>query len=226
MHARCSKHGRECTDMFGMSKDMVQVLNRLYSKALSERSEDDAVPPDKVDAGDIKPHSSRMYAITEDSATFINILIRSSGFVNVLEVGMSVGYSTIWFAEAAGHNGGKVTTIERTPSKITRAKANFAEAGVSNVIILEGTALDIMRDMDEEFDFVLIDADKANAPKYFDLALSMLRPGGIIAVDNMTYPARYRSLMDTLARHIRSIPQVRTVTVPIGNGIEISTKLS
>ena len=219
--------GREkCMNTFGMSKDMVRVLNRLNSQSMAERSEDDEIPPDEAGVGDIKPHSPRMFAITEDSAVFLNILVRSAGFANVLEIGMSVGYSTIWFAEAVGHNGGRVTTIERTPSKITRAQANIAEAGVSNVTILEGTALDIMRGMDEEFDFVLIDADKGNAPKYFDLALSMLRPGGMIAVDNMTYPARYRGMMDALARHIRSIPQVRTVTVPIGNGIEVSTKLS
>ena len=211
---------------FGMSKDMVRVLNRLNSQSISERREDDEIPPDEVEVGDIKPHSPRMFAITEDSAVFLNILVRSAGFANVLEVGMSVGYSAIWLAEAAGHNGGRVTTIERTPSKIARAQANIAEAGVSNVTMLEGTALDIMRGMDEEFDFVLIDADKGNAPKYFDLALSMLRPSGMIAVDNMTYPARYRSMMDALARHIRSTPQVRTVTTPIGNGVEISTKLS
>ena len=211
---------------FNMNSDMIRVLNRLNLQSIDERTEDNQIPPDKVKVGDIKPHSPRMYAITEDSAAFLNILARSARFSNMLEVGMSVGYSTIWFAEAAGHNGGKVTTIERTPSKITRAKANIAEAGISNVTILEGTALEVMRHIDEEFDFVFIDADKANASKYFDLALDMLKPGGIIAVDNMTYPARYRDIMDALARHIRATPQVRTVTVPIGNGLEISTKLS
>ena len=212
---------------FGMNPDMVRVLERLNACSVTERKEDDMVPADEVTAGDIKPHSPRMYAITEDSAVFLNILIRSAGFTNVLEVGMSVGYSTIWFAEAIEYNGGgRITTIERTPSKVARAKANFAEAGVSNVTILEGTALDILRGMDEKFDFVFIDADKGNAPEYFDLALKMLKPGGMIAIDNMTYPARYRDLMDNLARHIRSMPNVRTVTVPIGNGLEISTKIS
>lgn len=194
-----------------MDEAVVRALGRLGAQSLREKRKDMDIPPDE-----------RMLAITEDTGRLLNILVRSAGFTDVLEIGTSVGYSTIWLAEAAG---GSVTTIEQSSTKIARAERNIAEAGLSNVTILEGAALDILRGMDRKFDFALIDADKENASTYFDLVLGILRPGGIIAVDNMLYPERYRDMMDRLAAHIRTIPGVRTVTVPIGNGVEISTRI-
>ena len=194
-----------------MDEAVVRALGRLGAQSLREKRKDLDIPPDE-----------RMLAITEDTGRLLNILVRSAGFTDVLEIGTSVGYSTIWLAEAAG---GSVTTIEQSSTKIARAERNIAEAGLSNVTILEGAALDILRGMDRKFDFALIDADKESASTYFDLVLGILRPGGIIAVDNMLYPERYRDMMDRLAAHIRTIPGVRTVTVPIGNGVEISTRI-
>ena len=210
----------------GMGGDMIRVLDELNSQSVVERKKDDELYAKEPHVGDVKAGDPRMFAISEDSALFLNILIRSAKFLDVLEVGMSVGYSTIWFAEAVASRGGSVTAIERTAAKIERAKKNFVAAGISNVSIVGGEALDILRSLDRKFDFILIDADKEAVREYFDLSLGALRTGGIIAVDNMTYPERYRNIMAELANYIRTLPNVRTVTVPIGNGIEVSTKIS
>ena len=205
---------------------MIRVLERLNSQSIIERERDDEIEIQEKPSGDVMVGDPRMFAISEDSAVFLNILIRSAKFTDILEVGMSVGYSTIWFAEAISHNGGNITTIERTTAKIERAKKNFAEAGISNISIIKSEAIDALRNLDQKFDFILIDVDKKPIREYFDLSLKLLKKGGIIAIDNMAYPARYKDIMRDLASYIRTLPNVRTVTVPIGNGIEICTKLS
>ena len=75
------------------------------------------------------------------------------------------------------------------------------------------------------FDFVLIDADKENIPLYFDMVLPMIRVGGIIATDNMTHPKKFTHMMERFAKSVRQNPRVRTVTIPIGNGEELTIKI-
>ena len=151
---------------------------------------------------------------------------------NMLEVGMSVGYSTIWCAEAIIDNQGKIITIEQNPEKIKRAEKNFRDAGVSvSITIKEGLAMKILTELclDEKykrfFDFVLIDADKENVIEYFEKILPMVSVGGVIITDNMLYPEKYREDMAKYSQHIRANQNVRSITSPIGNGEEITVKL-
>jgi predicted O-methyltransferase YrrM len=139
---------------------------------------------------------------------------------------MSVGFSTLWFADAVGKNG-KIVTIEMDPAKIERARKNFKQAGVNRLIeIKKGVALDVLRKLRGRFDLVLLDADKENIIRYFDLVLPLVRKGGIIAADNMLFPPPYRPAMKKYARHVQSKSNVQSVTVPIGMGEEITIKLS
>lgn len=75
------------------------------------------------------------------------------------------------------------------------------------------------------FDFVFIDADKENAINYFDLVFPMVRAGGIIVADNITYPKSCVVEMAKYSRYVKSRPDVESITVPIGNGEEITIKL-
>lgn len=176
------------------------------------------------------PRGQLMSAITWDTGQLLNILLRSIGAKSILEVGTSVGFSTIWMAEAISETGGSLMTIEADLKKVGRAIENFHDAGLSNKVeILVGQAIDILTNMassdKHNFDFVLIDADKENISKYFELSLSMVRKGGLIVVDNMMYPKKFTPIMDKFAQELRQNPSVRTVTVPIGNGEEIIIKL-
>jgi predicted O-methyltransferase YrrM len=112
------------------------------------------------------------------------------------------------------------------PLKIERARKNFRQAGVEKIIdIKQGVALDVLRRLKGSFDFVLLDADKENIIRYFDLVLPMVRVGGIIAADNMLFPPPYRPTMKKYTNHVRKNPRVQSVTVPIGMGEEITIKL-
>ncbi len=80
------------------------------------------------------PHEDRMLAITKETGELLNMILRLKNAKNMLEVGMSTGYSTIWCAEAISMQSGKIITIEQNPSKIKRAKENFQKAGVHSLI--------------------------------------------------------------------------------------------
>ena len=204
-----------------MNKEIFEVLEKLEKQSSLEKSRQVNVPSDE-----------RMLAITKETGELLNMLIRLKNAKNMLEVGMSVGYSTIWCAEAIIENGGRIVTIEQNTKKIQRAKENFQDADVTDTItIQEGLAMQVLREFSLEekykefFDFVLIDADKENVMEYFDMILPMVSVGGVIVTDNMMYPEKYREGMKKYSSHIQANQKVRTITSPIGNGEEITIKL-
>ena len=168
---------------------------------------------------------------------FYNILLKSINAKKILEIGMSVGYSGLWFADVVMSNtqsesNGKIITIEREKFKIDNATQNFEEAGVGSLIkIREGEARKILHEIKEEFsenyfDFIFIDADKESYIEYFDLCLPLVRKGGIIGADNILFPERFNEMMADYLSHVKSKPNVQSVTVPIDNGEEVTIKLS
>ena len=183
---------------------------------------------DRERAGKAKVASGmEMLAITADTGAFFSILLKSIKAKRVLEIGTSSGFSALWFADALIENKGSITTIEENPKKIEWAKKNFRQAGVDGMVkIMEGRALDVLRKLgSKKFDFVFIDADKENIIEYFSIVLPLTRVGGIIAVDNMLFPQHYRRYMSKYAKYVQGLPNVQSVTVPIGMGEEITLKL-
>lgn len=196
------------------------VLARLERQSMLEKMR-------KVDVSSEK----RMLAITPQTARFYHDLLVRIKARDVLELGMSVGYSTLYFVDAMLHNhkNPRITTLEHNPLKIKMAKSNFEAAGVTKFIkIRQGEILDILEKMpkNQEFDFVLVDADKENIIEYFDLVLPMVRVGGIIATDNVLLPRKYQKFMDTYKKHIKSHKNVLTGTIPLGYGQEITIKIA
>ncbi|MCH7559998.1 MAG: class I SAM-dependent methyltransferase, partial [Thaumarchaeota archaeon] len=138
-----------------MINSISKVLDELEIQSTREKSKKEDIP-----------HEDRMLAITKETGELINMILRLKNAKNMLEVGMSTGYSTIWCAEVIAEQSGKIITIEQNPSKIKRAKENFQKAGVIDTItIKEGLAMKILTELSLQkkynnfFDFVLIDAD-------------------------------------------------------------------
>ena len=214
-----------------MNSKIHRVLTKLENQSKKEREGRIEVAPEQ-----------QMLAITVETGMFFSILLKAMKARRILEVGTSAGYSTIWFADAlmatssrntnsSRRSGNKphLTTIEENGNKVKRARKNFLQAGVDDFIELrQGSALDVLRGIKKKdyFDFVFLDADKENMVRYLDLVLPMIRVGGIVAADNMLYPEQYRPWMERYVRHIRSKPNVQTVTLPIGMGEEITIRLS
>jgi predicted O-methyltransferase YrrM len=179
------------------------------------------------------PNPEKLLAIGRNTGIFYNVLLKSKNAKKILEIGMSAGYSTIWFAEAISKKtGGKIITIDQDKKKIERAKRNFEDAGLSDLIdIRHGDALEVLLDIknesnsSESFDFVFIDADKERYIQYFDIILPMVKPGGLIGADNILFPERFQKFANLYVKHVRNNPKIRSVTIPIDNGEELSLKL-
>jgi predicted O-methyltransferase YrrM len=204
-----------------MKESIQKILEELEVQSSLEKSRKvDVLPED------------RMLAITKETGELLNTILHLKKAKNMLEIGMSVGYSTIWCADAIIEQSGKIISVEHNPSKIKRAKENFLKAGIQDaVIIKEGDAMNILKKISQQekykkkFDLVLIDADKENIIEYFDLILPMVSFQGAIITDNMLYPEKYREDMKKFSDYLKSNPDLITITSEIGNGEEITIKL-
>jgi predicted O-methyltransferase YrrM len=139
------------------------------------------------------------------------------------EVGTSNAYYTIWLADAARGTGGRVVSLELDSAKVALARGNLIRAGLADrVEIRPGRAVDTLSTLSGPFDFVFLDANRPEYLTYLELVLPKLEPGGLLVADNVVSHAA--ELRDYLTR-VKSDARLFSVTVPIGNGEEISLKL-
>ena len=127
--------------------------------------------------------------VTPNQGKLLQLLAQAQGARKILEVGTLGGYSTIWLARALPP-GGRVITLEFEPKYAEVARTNIARAGLADAVELRvGAALETLPQLAAErrgpFDFIFIDADKANYPGYFTWALKLSRRGTVIVADNV-----------------------------------------
>ena len=127
--------------------------------------------------------------VAPNQGKLLMLLAQAMGARRILEVGTLGGYSTIWLARGLAP-GGSLVTLEANPDYAKVAGANLARAGVADrVEIRVGRALDTLPQLAADgagpFDLVFIDADKPPTAEYFQWALKLSRPGGVIIVDNV-----------------------------------------
>ena len=201
---------------------ILQLLEKLEIQSNLEKTRQVSIPQDE-----------RMLAISKDTGQLIDLLLRLLDAKFVLEIGMSVGYSTLWSANVIQKNLGMITCIENNPKKISMAKNNFSLAGIEkSVEIIQNNANDAILLLNNDtsllshFDFILIDADKENIVQYVESVLPLLRIGGIIMVDNMLYPEKYRPEMNKLKSYLNTRQNLHFFTLGVGNGEEIILKIS
>lgn len=121
---------------------------------------------------------------------FLHLLARGIGARRVVEVGTLGGYSTIWLARAVGPSG-EVLTCEVDPHHAEVAAANLARAGVADVVeIRVGAALDTLASLAGPYDLAFVDADKASNTEYLRESIRLVRPGGLIVIDNVVRDGR------------------------------------
>lgn len=167
-------------------------------------------------------HSKRFLNIAPETGRLLAILVRAIRAGQILEVGTSNGYSTIWLAWAAASTDGHVTTIERSASKIAMARANLERAGMAGrVTVREGLALDVLGGLRGPYDLIFLDADRPNYLAYLRRAVALLRPGGLLVTDNVVSHAN--ELREFL-HAVQSDPVLETVVLPLGNGQSLTYK--
>jgi caffeoyl-CoA O-methyltransferase len=125
-------------------------------------------------------------SIRAHEGRLLQILMRAIGAMKVVEVGALAGYSGVWLARALPADG-KLTTLEKSSKHAQVARASFERAGVADrVELIEGSALDSLKKLTAQgpFDFMFIDADKANYIHYLSWGVNNIRPGGLITAHN------------------------------------------
>ena len=165
----------------------------------------------------------RMLNITRDTGEFLAVLVRATAAQRVLEIGTSNGYSTLWLAEASRRIGGVVTTVESAEYKVGLASANFARAGLAPYITLvHGDAgRFLQRGEQSAYDLIFLDSERPEYPGWWADLRRVLRPGGLLIVDNATSHAEQMAPFVAL---VRADPQFATCLVPVGNGEFLAVK--
>jgi predicted O-methyltransferase YrrM len=136
-------------------------------------------------------------AVSAPQGKMLQLFARMIGARRILEIGTLGGYSTIWLARSVPA-GGQVISLELDPKHAAVARSSLARAGVADLVEIKvGPALETLPTLEGPFDLSFIDADKVNIPAYFDWAVKLGRPGGVIVVDNVVRNGRLVDAADS-----------------------------
>ena len=186
------------------------VLERLESEDADERARG-------------LPSAERSRAVVPTTGRFLFSIVAPQTDCEVLELGGSRGYSTIWLATGVRHLGGRVLSIENDPRKIEAWRRNVADAGLEDwADLIEGDALEAVPEIDDVFDVVFIDAEKEDYEQLFQLARTKLEPGALVVADNVL---SHEETLGAYSRARQADPALESVTVPLDRGLELSVVL-
>src|SRR5580658_2975148 len=200
------------------------LINRLFTEA--DAAENGRWPSMRAtDRSDYLKYygllKDQPLAVSRDTGTLLYMLARAIGARSIVEFGSSFGISTLHLAAALRDNGGgRLIGSEFEPSKVVRARANIAAAGLSALVeIREGDALETLaRDLPESIDLVLLDGAKSLYPRVLALLEPRLRAGALIVADNAEMSPEY-------VAHVRTSGGAY-LSVPFAEDVELSMKVS
>ena len=176
--------------------------------------------------------------IRKEMGNLLKVLLLLKQPQKILEVGTAVGYSSILMSENMPQNC-RITTIENYEKRIPVAKNNFKRTGKEEVItLLEGDAMDILKELDGTYDFIFMDAAKGQYINFLPELLRLMPAGGLLISDNVLQEGdivesrygvtrRNRTIHTRMREYIYTLThaeQLETSIVPIGDGITLSVK--
>jgi caffeoyl-CoA O-methyltransferase len=163
--------------------------------------------------------------------SFLRLLVLMLGARRVLEIGTFTGYGALWMASALPEDGELVTCeIDAEAEAIARRYFEESPHG-AKINVRMGPALETLETLEYPFDLVFIDADKQNYPAYYERSVSLLRPGGLVAIDNVLWKGRVLSPSDEQSQVIHELNErarddgrVDEVMVTIRDGVLLVRK--
>jgi predicted O-methyltransferase YrrM len=169
------------------------------------------------------PREQRARQVARTTGQFLFSFVAPQTDCEVLELGGSRGYSTIWLAAGVRYLGGRVLSLENDPAKVEAWRANVEEAGLSEwAELVPGDALETLPAIDDVFDVVFLDAEKELYEPLFDGARDKLEPGAVVIADNVL---SHEEVLGAYSRARQADPTLESVTVPLDRGLEISAVL-
>lgn len=220
-----------------MSNKTLSLNNSLYEYILSVSLREPEVLA-RLRAETLQQPMSMMLSAPEQGQ-FLALLAQLIGARKCLEVGVYTGYSTLWVALALPHDG-SVLACDVSEKWTAIARRYWEEAGVAERIDLQlAPALETLdrllaADQAGSFDFAFIDADKENYPYYYERTLQLLRPGGLMVIDNTLWSGAVAdtSRQDPETCAIRALndlvhadDRVQMSLLPVADGLTLARKL-
>ncbi len=176
--------------------------------------------------------------IRTETKSLLKVLLTVKRPMRILEVGTAVGYSALVMA-AYAPEGSKITTIENYEKRIPIARANFARAGKeSDITLIEGDALEIMKGLKGLYDFIFMDAAKGQYIHYLPEVMRLLDAGGLLVSDNVLQDGdlinsrfaverRNRTIHSRMREYLFELKHredLETTILPVGDGVALSVK--
>lgn len=165
---------------------MNAALERLLATFHAEGVAHDAAEPDRL---------RRRRNLDPEIAALLALLIQAMGALRIVEIGTSNGYSTLWFADAARATGGRVLSVDLDEQALQDAARNLARAdhavpGLADAVELRaGDGGAVLRELpDDAVDLLFLDAERGEYVGWWSELQRVLRPGGLLAVDNLLAP--------------------------------------
>ncbi|HWB57809.1 MAG TPA: class I SAM-dependent methyltransferase [Gaiellaceae bacterium] len=166
----------------------------------------------------------RSRAVAPTTGRFLFSLVAPQTGCEVLEIGGSRGYSSIWLGAGVRYLGGRVLSLEHDSAKVEAWRRNVAEAGLDHwVELVEGDAHDRLPEIDDVFDLVFLDAEKEDYETLFGLARTKLEPGAVVVADNVL---SHEEILGAYSDARQSDPTLVSVTVPLDRGLELTAVLA
>lgn len=137
-------------------------------------------------------------AVDTENGRMLRLLAESTGVKRAVEIGTSTGYSALWTLLGLRSNGGRLTTLEIDPGRAAQARRHFQEAGVDALVeVVVGDAHETVKQLEGPIDLLFLDADKEGYASYLQTLLPLVRPGGLIAADNIAMAPEYAKAVTT-----------------------------
>ena len=214
----------------------IEMTDRLYDYLLEQSLREPEVLARLREETAAMPEA--MMQISPEQGQFMALMVELTGTTRYLEVGTFTGYSSLAVALALPPEG-KVMTCDVSETFTSVARRYWDEAGMADKIEFKlGPAVESLEALvaggdRDSFDFAFIDADKTNYERYYELCLELVRPGGLVAVDNVLWNGKVAdpavddedtSAIRALNHKIKSDPRVTIALLPISDGIYLARK--
>ena len=169
------------------------------------------------------PREQRARQVARTTGRFLFAFVAPQTDCEVLEIGGSRGYSSIWLGAGVRSLGGRVLSLENDPAKVEAWRRNVAEAGLEDWCeLIDGDALEVVPGIADVFDVVFLDAEKEQYEQLFTQARTKLEPGAVVIADNVL---SHEDVLGAYSRARQSDPTLESVTVPQDRGLELSVVL-
>lgn len=214
---------------------MQDITNERVTSFINSFSKDDSPICMTIEK---EAREARVPVIRKEMGTFMKTLLAIIRPEKILEIGAAVGYSSILMSENISDTA-RITTIENYDKRIRAARENIRRAGKENVItLLEGDAQAVLKELTGPYDFIFLDAAKAQYITILPDILRLLGKGGVLVTDNVLQEGditesrfgvtrRNRTIYERMREYIYQVTHCEklvTSVIPIGDGITLSVK--